>query len=272
MTTADLPLGMRLKEQAGWNQIEADWRRALALEPDGCVVAELDGRPVGTTTTCVFGPVAWVAMVLVDAAVRGRGVGTALMRHALAFLDGRGIRSVRLDATPLGRPLYEKLGFVAQFELTRYAGMPSAVSAVEALDQPQPADLGAVLALDRHVTGTDRSQLLRHLFAERPDDLRLARHGDRIEGFITARPGATAVMIGPCVGSARAGPRLLAGAWLAHQGQRVFFDVPIANRPAVQLAEAHSFTVQRPLLRMGRGELIHERVEELWASFGPEKG
>src|SRR5438270_10324239 len=98
MTAADVPLGLRLRGQAGWNQTEADWRRFLRLQPDGCFVAELDGAPAGTTAAFVFGPVAWVAMVLVDEAVRGRGVGTALMRHALALLDGRGVRSVRLDA------------------------------------------------------------------------------------------------------------------------------------------------------------------------------
>src|SRR5579884_3061580 len=95
MTAADLPLGMRLKDRAGWNQAEADWRRYLRLGRDGCFVAELDGTPVGTAVAFVFGPVAWVAMVLVDEAVRGRGVGTALVRHALAFLDGRSVRSVR---------------------------------------------------------------------------------------------------------------------------------------------------------------------------------
>src|SRR5262245_16769871 len=104
MTAADVPLGMRLKEQAGWNQVEKDWLRFLDLEPGGCFVAELDGTAVGTVATCVFGPVAWVAMVLVNAAYRGRGAGKALMGHALKYLDGRGVASVRLDATSLGQP------------------------------------------------------------------------------------------------------------------------------------------------------------------------
>src|ERR1700687_3445839 len=112
MTPADVPLGMRLKQQAGWNQTEADWRRFLDLEPDGCFVAELDDDPVATTTTCVFGVIGWIAMVLVDVPVRGRGIGSALMRHALEYLDDRNVLTVRLDATPLGQPVYEKLGFV----------------------------------------------------------------------------------------------------------------------------------------------------------------
>ena len=103
MTAADIAFGMRLKEQAGWNQTEADWIRALDLEPEGCFVAVLDGTPVGTETTCVFGPVAWVTMVLVEQSVRGRGIGRALIERTMQFLEGRGVETVRLDATPLGR-------------------------------------------------------------------------------------------------------------------------------------------------------------------------
>ena len=85
MTTADLELGLRLSRQARWNQIEADWRRFLDLGGAGCFVAEVDGRAVGTTTTCVFGGVAWIAMVLVDVEARRQGVGSALLNHALEF-------------------------------------------------------------------------------------------------------------------------------------------------------------------------------------------
>src|SRR5262245_45326262 len=157
MTAADVPLGMRLKQQAGWNQTEADWRRFLDLEPDGCFVAELDGAAVGTTTTCTFGPVAWVAMVLVDTAVRGRGVGTALMRHALAYLDGRGVRTVRLDATPLGQPIYEKLGFAPQFQLARYEGVLPPSDVQKDLLKATPArteDFEELLRYDQNVTST----------------------------------------------------------------------------------------------------------------------
>ena len=44
------------------------------------------------------------------------------MEHALAHLDGERIRTVRLDATPLGRPVYAKLGFTAEYEVARWEG------------------------------------------------------------------------------------------------------------------------------------------------------
>jgi ribosomal protein S18 acetylase RimI-like enzyme len=123
MTGADIPLGMRLKTQAGWNQTETDWRRFLRMQPDGCFVAQWGGQDVATTTTCIFGSVGWIAMVLVDTEYRHRGVGTRLVQHALSFLDERQIPTARLDATALGRPVYERLGFAAEYELMRMEGV-----------------------------------------------------------------------------------------------------------------------------------------------------
>jgi ribosomal protein S18 acetylase RimI-like enzyme len=272
MTAADLPLGLRLSGQAGWNQTEADWRRALALEPEGCFVAEWGGAPAGTATTCVLGSVGWVALVLVDPACRRRGVGRALLERTLAFLDGRGISSVRLDATPLGRPLYERLGFAAQFELARFeAVLPPAAGAAPAGVVPVTRGRWDELAgLDRAVTGTDRRKLLVRLFEERPDEVRAVEGPGGLLGFMTARPGARAVQLGPCVGEA--GALLLAEACHRYAGRMVYLDVPEDNRPAVRLAGEVGLEVQRRLTRMCRGESVCEMLELLWAGSGPEKG
>ncbi|HJT79274.1 MAG TPA: GNAT family N-acetyltransferase [Gemmataceae bacterium] len=274
MTAEDIPLGMRLKQQAGWNQTEADWRRFLDLEPEGCFVAEWNGVPAATTTTCTFGPVGWVAMVLVDADKRGRGLAKALLGHALEFLERRNVRNVRLDATALGRPLYERLGFTVEYELVRYDGT---LPLVEASGPPEGNAESAesydeLCRLDARVTGTDRSRLLLRLFEENPDGLRVVRDGSEVAGFLTARLGSRAVQVGPCVATAGAGPRLLRDAWRRFAGQRVYMDIPTANTAATALAAAQGLTVQRPFLRMCRGPSVGERVDVFWASSGPEKG
>jgi ribosomal protein S18 acetylase RimI-like enzyme len=278
MTVSDLPLGMRLKEQAGWNQTDADWQRCLTLQPDGCFVAECDGVPVGTVTTSIFGPIAWIAMVLVDVSFRGQGIGRALLDRALTFLDGRGVPSVRLDATPLGRPLYEKLGFVEEYTLTRYEGIspvsrPLADSPNKiALRDVRPKDLERVIAFDQDVTGTDRTALLRSLFAEMPEAFRTAVRGEEWLGYSAARVGSRARQIGPCLATVEAGPLLVADAWRSYPGEKVFVDVPKDNHAAVATVEEVGFVPQRPLYRMCRGPRPYERIEQLWASFGPEKG
>jgi GNAT superfamily N-acetyltransferase len=275
MSSADIPLGMRLKAEAGWNQTEADWCRFLWLQPDGCFVAELDGAEVGTTTTCIFGSVAWVAMVLVDQAVRGRGIGMALMRHALAFLDGRGVPTVCLDATALGRPLYEKLGFTVQHTLHRYEGIPP-----ELIDEPlltttlQPSDWHDVLALDLRASGAPREAFLRRLHEEGPDTFRVLRREGRLLGIVAWRPGAFAYHVGPClVSSWEAGGDLLIDAFRCLAGRPIVIDVPEQrNHQASTFVDGFGLTAQRPLLRMSRGEPVRENLDLLWASSGPEKG
>ncbi|HEX5272432.1 MAG TPA: GNAT family N-acetyltransferase [Gemmataceae bacterium] len=275
MTETDLPLGLRLTAQAGWNQAEADWRRFQRLQPDGCFVAECDGAAVGTAACFLFGPVAWLAMVLVDEAARGRGVGTALVRHGLAFADARGAQSVRLDATPLGRPIYERLGFVADCTWRRYEGVPP-----DLIDGPlvttalQPWDWPDVLRLDRRVTGAAREPFLRRLHEERPDAFRVLRRQGTFLGFVAWRGGARADHIGPCLTvSELEGTDLLRDAFRCLAGRRVFIDIPEARKClAVPFAEACGLTLQRPLLRMTRGRKVSEAIPLLWASSGPEKG
>jgi len=264
MTHDDVPMGMRLKEQAGWNQLPADWHRFIDLEPTGCFVANSDGDDIGTVTTCTFESVAWIAMMLVDESMRGRGIGRALMQHALDYLDGRGIASIRLDATPLGRPLYEKLGFVAQFEITRFAGAPLG---------GKPARLqhsfdDGMYALDRHATATERGKLLRRLIADEPDTVRTIPG----EGYLLSRPGSKATQIGPCIAQPAYGRTLLDDAMSRFAGQSVIIDVPAGNAAAVNRTRAAGLQPTRTLMRMTRGNMIDEHIDQLWASSGPEKG
>jgi GNAT superfamily N-acetyltransferase len=273
MTVADIPLGMRLKEQAGWNQVEADWQRLLDLQPHGCFVAELDGIPAGTVTTCRFGLVAWVAMMLVDKSFRSHGIGRALMSRALEDLDSAGIRTIRLDATPLGRPLYESLDFVAEATFAKYIGvLPTADG------PPSPNEMRAhgvtegLTELDLQVTGTDRGRLLRRLADEYPDSLQMAHEAGEITGFLLTRPGSKARRIGPCIAGQRAGPLLLDDARRTYAGEVVIIDIPIDNEPAGALAASWGLGVSGLLTRMGRGLRVREDLSRLWASSGPENG
>ncbi len=294
MTVADIPLGLRLARQAGWNQMESDWRRFLALQPDGCWVGELDGMAVATTAAFLFGPVAWIAMVLVDVDSRRKGIATTLLKHALDFLDKRGVKTVRLDATAAGQPVYEKLGFVPEYALTRYQGIaPGGIAKAGGLDDgftPIPGDhrqapktplddatrissrLREIASFDYRMTGTPREKMLVRLFEESPEITRTMYRDGQLEGYITGRRGANATLIGPCIATAYAGPTLLGDALSRGSGQPVFLDIPQDNAPAIEIAEKRSLSIQRHFLRMCRGERIADHVEAIWASSGPEKG
>ncbi len=113
MTEADVPRCDVLRGLAGWNQLRQDWLRFIRWEPKGCFVAEAGDQILGTVTTTSYGTaLAWIGMMLVHPEHRRKGIATQLMEKAVDYLKGQGVHCIRLDATPAGLPLYEKMGFV----------------------------------------------------------------------------------------------------------------------------------------------------------------
>jgi ribosomal protein S18 acetylase RimI-like enzyme len=271
MSVADIPLGMRLKAAAGWNQTEADWRRFLALGPEGCFVAENEGGPVGTITTVCFGErVGYIGMVLVDPAQRRQGIGRALLLHGIEHLRGRGIRTIRLDATDAGRRVYDPLGFVAEYVVERRirpGSGPAGPTPPEARLRPDP--LTCVLPLDALACGVDRSALLQALLADQA-----AGAGDGADGYVIAREGSSARFIGPCVARSAESAEALLSTLLGALGPGpVMMDVPVPNARATAWAAEHGFSVQRAFTRMYLGEPPpREHLRMIFAASGPEKG
>jgi GNAT superfamily N-acetyltransferase len=276
MVIADLDAGMRLKAQAHWNQTEADWRRFLALQPDGCFVAEADKSVVGTVTTCVFGCVGWIGMLLVDETHRGQGIGRLLMEQAMCFLRGTGATRMRLDATEAGHPLHEKMGFRTQYKVVRFAGTPRVPDSLRAKVLPRAfrvADLPGLLSLDRTYTFVNRARLLARLVEESGIATRVVGEPNNLTGYLIERAGSEALQIGPAIaGSNRVGRALLVESFRRHMERPVYVDIPADHHEAVDIARRVGLAPQREFSRMCLGQPCHERIDGLWAGSGPEKG
>lgn len=252
MTPADIAFGMELKTLAGWNQTEADWRALLGYTPEGCFVAEWDGRPVGTATTTVHdGKVGWIGMVLVHPEFRRLGIGKSLLKHCIEWLRQRGVPSIKLDATPAGKTVYVPLGFRDEYELERVetvAGMECSTQHAAGNIENGACRAEAVLALDSEAFGVPRRPVLQRLLGEHPDLCWVAS-----DGFLMARPGANAWHLGPWVArSGETAEALLRACLVRLEGRRILADVPV-NHPARALAGRYGFTTQRPLTRMWLG-------------------
>src|SRR5262245_45751116 len=89
----DIPAALLLSTQAGWNQLDADWRRLIDLWPETCIAGCEDGKLVATGTLATYGAdIAWVGMILVDESCRGRGLGGAIFDAIIALADERRIK------------------------------------------------------------------------------------------------------------------------------------------------------------------------------------
>jgi GNAT superfamily N-acetyltransferase len=253
LTSEDLPFARELSRGAGWNQTRADWERFLELGHGGCFLAEHDGHPAGTATTITYGSdLAWIGMVLVHPAFQRRGIGTDLLKGAIRFLrDERGIPSIRLDATPAGRPLYEGLGFQTEWGLRRWRREAEG-GTVDAADDEGTMNLSPEsLALDRVVFGADRSELLHSLAAGSIAGRTLP---DGSFGFL--REGERALYLGPVTAATTDSGLALAESlvWAAPTGREIFWDLPDENTAAAELAASLGFQPVRELTRMYLGD------------------
>ena len=281
MTLDDVSEGLRLTRAAGWNQAEADWRFLLERNPGRFVLAVEDGRVVASGGAAVYGTdLAWVCMILVDPGARGRGVGSMVVRGVLDRLSD--VAAIGLDATPMGRGVYARLGFVETSRLSRVeaAGAPPAapwpvvagidMEGIDIVDVIDGATMADVLAMDHEVFGADRGDLLRWAAQQAP--ALCAREHGRVAGYCFGRRGAISRQIGPVVARDVATARALVRAARAGAADRVVIDAPV-DRPEWRAAlEADGFREQRPLVRMYRSAPPPGRPEHQLAIFGPEFG
>lgn len=275
LSESDLAAAMRLKELAGWNQTADDWWRLLKLEPNGCFAAWLEGNLVATTTTTSYGQrLAWIGMVLVDPAHRRGGIATQLMRAALAYLRAMSIRTIKLDATPAGAPVYEALGFVREGLVERWAGIPQTISAQDC--QRLSAEmLPQVWPLDCEAFGADRRALLESLLAAAcVEPLVVCAADGRLGGYALARRGTNAAYLAPLVATERvAALTLLDGMLEQLADQEVYIDLHTGSWLTRADLWARGLTKQRALMRMRAGdEQAAGTAPAVCAIAGPEIG
>lgn len=253
LVAADIDGACALDAEAGWNQVAADWQymvaagRGLAVEaPDHSLIATAMVLPGGNR----FG---WIAMILVTRDWQRRGIATMLIRRCLAVCDELGI-TAGLDATEQGRPVYLRLGFHDVYALSRFTTdrpeRPAMPTGVRPLTD---ADLAEVAQYDCAVFGADRTAMLRHLLARRPDLAFVAERDGAPAGFVMGRDGRLATQVGPLVADGEEPARDLLAAALQHCSGPVLLDL-VDRHPALRaFVAAVGFARQRGYVRMLNG-------------------
>lgn len=274
LTPERVPGGILLSSEAGWNQIEADWRFMLGAG-SGFGFTDRSDRLVATGLTVEFPRYAWISMILVTPDWRRQGLATRLMQDCIDALAGRGLVPA-LDASPEGRQVYLRLGFRDAGTSTRLAGDLSREPPRSGPADAAPigaADLPEIAAYDARSSGTDRSTLLDHLWRRLPGAALVARRDGRVTGFVMARPGRLSAQIGPLVADDDATAiGLLARAGAAARGPVCLdlFDQRTATR---QWLDARGFAPVTRFIRMVLGpEEIFPSDHRVHVIAGPELG
>ena len=285
MREDDISSAMELSSVANWNQTGEDWRRILHLSPEDCRCIEDGGKVAATATLLPYGTrLAWIGMVLTRPEYRRQGLARQMMEDAISRAEQRGIRTLKLDATEEGRPLYESLGFAVENKVERW-GWDSGT--LEFSAGKTPADEGPsegpidgtgisddLRSMDAEAFGTGRMELLRMLS-------RSGGYSATANGYVFSRPGRLARYLGPCVASSVAAARNMIARRLGvpmylpgeHPGSSPWYwDLLPANAAAVGCAQMFGFTRRRELWRMRRGQEIESNNAMIYAIAGFELG
>ena len=146
----------------GWGDIRLNFdyhARSPICDP---VKALIEQTIAGVGTTIRHVDTAWLAMIIVHPAYRNQGVGNAITKSLVESLDPHVYKTIQLDATDLGYPVYKKNGFEVQteymhFKCERYdRDQPVSGSIVPFHDQYR----SEMLEMDRRVSGEDREATL----------------------------------------------------------------------------------------------------------------
>lgn len=233
-----LPEAVRQSAALGWPYREADWRFAFDLGSG--FAAEVDGRLVATAMWWPHGEThASVGMIIVDPGMQGQGLGRALMGKLLHEARNR---TVFLNSTQEGLPLYTRLGFVARGQVFQHQAVLPAetvLSTTPAGVRPmQAADGERVRRLDLAATGMDRTALLDALF-EAGTTMVIDR-GLGVSAYACAREFGHGVVIGPVVamgaGNAADAMDLIAALAGHARGRFLRIDVPEGSGLSAWLA------------------------------------
>jgi len=284
----DVDQALTLSTTAGWNQQRDDWRMLLRLAPGGAFAALSGARIVGTAIGIDYGGFAWIAMMLVDPAYRGHGVGRRLLEAAIGAVPSN--ISIRLAAAPLGRPLYQRHGFVDEAMLSRYVADGSASRAVSAPEAREDSrnvrplradDLDIIIEGDRETFGGTRGTVLNWAFHRAAQYAYVVRSGDGLTHYCLGRRGRLFDQIGPVVaGHDDIAQALVSAACAAAGGRPLAVDAFDSRAIFTAGLRSRGFRVQRPLVRMrrparpdaGAAATLRRGPLAEFAIFGPEFG
>lgn len=223
------------------------------IQPDGWLLASQQEHPVGMVGATNYGVFAHVGFMAIHPEAQRQGVGLALMQFLLARLDQQHIPLVLLDASKVGQPLYEKLGFVAYDETLMLQRPGDFVM----LDRPSHIqslsiqELDELVQWDTTVFGANRRKVLQVLLTAFPERAFILRdETGQVAGYLFAQRNR----IGPWVmRQPHDAEALLQAALALPYDEEVSAVVPAENQEAIELLHRYGFEQVRANRHMGRG-------------------
>jgi predicted N-acetyltransferase YhbS len=212
------------------------------------VVAEIDGRIVGSNVLDERSVIRGVGPITIDPAAQNLGVGRKLMQAAMDRANERGAAGIRLVQAAFHNrslSLYTSLGFDIREPLSCMQGRTLERSIPGCVVRPAtPADAHDCNALSRRLHGFDRGNDLAQ--ATEQGTARVVERGDRISGYTT-----DLAFFGHSIAETNADLQALIASAESFGGPGIL--VPSRNNVLLRWCLANGLRVVQPMTLMSTG-------------------
>jgi len=257
LRSADWDIFLAMALQEGWRVPEQELELFRGPLASGAFALREKGEALGFVTVVAYEKHGWIGNLIVHPACRGLGYGNGLFDYAVAELTNRGMETIWLTASAMGKPLYEKKGFRKVDEVVRRERRPER-------SVPLCGESGrkeTLLAADARMWGERRYKLIEPLIEEG----QVLAAGDAIA---LLQKKSTPQIIGPWFSPnfcSRENRRILASILgAAGEGCELVSDV-LASSPVNSLLAAAGFSEQGRCDLMSRGPMQGVELESLVA-------
>jgi GNAT superfamily N-acetyltransferase len=212
------------------------------------VVAESDGKVIGSNVLWENNAIAGVGPITVDAAAQGGSVGRLLMQDVLRRADAKGFDGIRLVQAAfnnLTMALYSKLGFDVREPLSVIQGPALKVRVPGcSVRAATDADVAACNALCRKIHGHDRHGDLNDAIQQ--GTAKVVERSGRIAGYATV-----VGFFGHAIGETNEELKALIAAAPEFAGPG--FQVPTRNAELLRWCLANGLRIREPMTLMSIG-------------------
>lgn len=199
MTPEDYPFAVQLTDKMSWNLAEDDFQFMTELEPEGCFTLYENEEKIGIATTITYNHIGWFGNLIVKEDYRKKGAGSHLVKHALAYLKTKNVKTTGLYAYLDKIAFYQKLGFKTDIKFRVMTG--KSFTSIPELDirEAGKQDLKAITELDEVCFGAPRKRMLEPIISDRDNLCLIYSKDDEIKGFAVAKVYRGKAELGPLV-------------------------------------------------------------------------
>jgi GNAT superfamily N-acetyltransferase len=270
MSLQEMSFAINAARLEGWNPGLFDADCFYHADPNGFLMAEIEGNTVGCISAVAYNDnYGFIGFFLVDPEYRGQWHGIRLGKVALEYL---GDRNVGLDGVLEKQVAYQNFGFNYAYKNIRFEGKAKSKKSLAALPIAN-VDFNKLLEYDRKIFLFPRTAFLRRWIAQVDSFGYYLENKDHLVGYGILRKCVTGYRIGPLFADDEIIAREIVDALLSNiPGEFYYLDIPEPNTASLKIVQQYNMQKVFETARMYTKEIPNAPLHKVFGITSFELG